>query len=77
MDSNRALYDTFVTRLKEASATSDLDSATARVVDTATVPVAPIKPKKALIVVLATFLAGLVGAGLVLLLEALNNTYAD
>ncbi len=75
VDSNRALYDTFVTRLKEASATSDLDSATARVVDTATVPVAPIKPKKALIVVLATFLAGLVGAGLVLLLEALNNTF--
>ena len=75
VESNRALYDTFVTRLKEASATSDLDSATARVVDTATVPVAPIKPKKALIVVLATFLAGLVGVGLVLLLEALNNTF--
>lgn len=75
VDSNRALYDTFVTRLKEASATSDLDSATARVVDSATVPVAPIKPKKALIVVLATFLAGLVGVGLVLLLEALNNTF--
>lgn len=75
VDSNRALYDTFVTRLKEASATSDLDSATARVVDTATVPVAPIKPQKVLIVVLATFLSGLVGVGLVLLLEALNNTF--
>lgn len=75
VDSNRALYDTFVTRLKEASATSDLDTATARIVDRATIPTTPVKPKKALIVVLATFLAGLVGVGLVLLLEALNNTF--
>ena len=75
VDSNRALYDTFLTRLKETAATSDLDSANARIVDRATVPSSPIKPKKALIVVLATFLAGLVGVGLVLLLEALNNTF--
>lgn len=75
MDSNRALYDTFLTRLKETAATSDLDSANARIVDRATVPTVPVKPKKALIVVLATFLAGLVGVGLVLLLEALNNTF--
>lgn len=75
VDSNRALYDTFLTRLKETAATSDLDSANARIVDKATVPTTPIKPKKALIVVLATFLAGLVGVGLVLLLEALNNTF--
>ncbi|NLZ79366.1 MAG: polysaccharide biosynthesis tyrosine autokinase, partial [Gammaproteobacteria bacterium] len=75
VDSNRALYDTFVTRLKEASATSDLDSATVRIVDRANIPTAPIKPKKALIVALATFLAALIGVGLVLLLEALNNTF--
>lgn len=75
VDTNRALYDTFLTRLKETAATSDLDSASARVVDPATVPTEPVKPKKALIVVLATFLAGLVGVGLVLLLEALNNTF--
>jgi capsular exopolysaccharide synthesis family protein len=77
VDSNRALYDTFVTRLKETAATSDLDStnANARIVDRATIPVAPIKPKKPLIVMLATFLAALVGVGLVLLLEALNNTF--
>lgn len=75
VDTNRALYDTFLTRLKETAATSDLDSANARIVDRATVPTVPVKPKKALIVVLATFLAGLVGVGLVLLLEALNNTF--
>lgn len=75
VDSNRALYDTFLTRLKETAATSDLDSASARIVDKATVPTEPIKPKKALIVIIATLLAGFVGVGLVLLLDALNNTF--
>ena len=75
VDSNRALYEIFLTRLKETAATSDLETVNARVVDTATVPTNPIKPKKALIVLLATFLAGLVGVGLTLLLEMLNNTF--
>ena len=75
VDTNRALYDTFLTRIKETTATSDLDTANARVVDKAVVPNVPVKPKKALIVLLATFLAGLVGVGLSLLLEMLNNTF--
>ena len=75
VDANRALYDTFLTRLRETAATSDLEMVNARVVDKATVPTAPIKPKKVLIVLLASFLAGLVGVGLSLLLEMLNNTF--
>ncbi len=75
VDSNRALYDTFMTRLKETAATSDLESANARVVDQAVVPSKPVKPRKALIVLIAALLAGFVGVGLTLLLEALNNTF--
>ena len=75
VDTNRSLYDTFLIRLKETAATSGLDTANARVVDKATVPKAPIKPKKALIVLLATFIAGLAGVGLALLQEMLNNTF--
>lgn len=75
VDSNRALYDIFLTRLKETAATSDLEAVNARVVDIATVPNSPIKPKKPLIVLLTTFLAALVGVGLSLLLEMLNNTF--
>jgi len=75
VDGHRALYDTFMTRLKETAATSDLDSANARVVDKAVVPTDPIKPKKSLIVVIAALLAGFVGVGLTLLLDALSNTF--
>lgn len=53
VDGNRALYDTFMTRLKETAATSDLETANARVVDKAVVPNEPIKPKKSLIVAIA------------------------
>lgn len=75
VDGNRALYDTFMTRLKETAATADLETANARVVDPATVPTEPVKPKKALIVAIAALLALFAGVGLTLLLDALNNTF--
>lgn len=75
VDSNRALYDTFMTRLKETAATADLDSVNARVVDAAVLPTIPVKPKKSLIVALAAILSLFAGIGLTLLLEALSNTF--
>jgi len=75
VETNRSLYDTFMTRLKETSATQDLETVNARVVDRAVVPNAPIKPKKSLIVALATLLALMLGIGLALLLDMLNNTF--
>lgn len=75
VDTNRALYDTFMNRLKETAATSDLETANARIVDEAIVPTEPVKPKKTLIVAIAGLLALFVGVGLSLLLEALNNTF--
>lgn len=75
VDTSRQLYDTFLVRLKETAATSDVDTANAIIVDQALVPNVPIKPQKALIVLLATFLAALVGVGLSLLQEMLNNTF--
>ena len=75
VDTNRALYDTFLNRLRETAATSDLETANARLVDRATVPAEAVKPKKALIVAIAGLLAGFIGVGLTLLLDALNNTF--
>ena len=75
VDANRALYDTFMNRLKETSATADLESANARVVDSAITPTGPVKPQKTRIVLIAILLAGMLGVGLTLLLEALSNTF--
>lgn len=75
VEANRALYETFRTRLKETTATADLETANARVVDMASVPSIPIKPKKSLIVAMAGLLALFAGIGITLLLDALNNTF--
>ncbi|PSL15779.1 capsular exopolysaccharide synthesis family protein [Marinobacterium halophilum] len=75
VDGNRSLYDTFMTRLKETSATSDFESVNARIVDPAVVPDEPVKPKKSLVVAIAGLLALMAGIGMVLLLEFLNNTF--
>ncbi|MBD9482582.1 polysaccharide biosynthesis tyrosine autokinase [Pseudomonas sp. PDM14] len=75
VDSNRVLYETFLTRLKETAATSDINSSNARVVDMAIAPGKPSKPRKTLIVAIAAVLAAIFGIGLTLLFEALNNTF--
>ncbi|WP_295456485.1 polysaccharide biosynthesis tyrosine autokinase [uncultured Thiodictyon sp.] len=73
VESNRTLYDTFMTRLKETSAVSDLQAANARIVDRAIVPKAPVRPKKGQIIAIAGLLALLAGIGLALLREQLDN----
>ena len=75
VDANRTLYDSFMTRLKETTARQGLETAAARIVDFARYPKYPIKPRKSLIVALASVLALLVGVGLALITEALNNTF--
>ncbi|MEX1663922.1 GumC family protein [Zhongshania arctica] len=77
VDTNRSLYNTFLGRLKETSATTDMETANARVVDPAAVPSKPIKPKKALIVMLSALLALMAGAGITLLADALGNTFSS
>jgi uncharacterized protein involved in exopolysaccharide biosynthesis/Mrp family chromosome partitioning ATPase len=75
VDSTRALYETFVTRLKETAATADMDSTKVRIVDPAIVPMEASKPRKTLIVGIVGLLAALVGVALALLFDSLSNTF--
>ena len=77
VETNRQLYDTFFTRFKETSETSGMQSANARVIDTAAVPTTPIKPKKNLMVAIALFFGLGLGVMLAFLKESLNNTIAN
>ncbi|KHA59177.1 ATPase [Vibrio variabilis] len=74
VDTNAKLYDLFLTRQKETTATSDFSAANARFSDYALAPQYPSKPNKKLIVVLA-FVASLGFATVMIIcLDAFNNT---
>jgi capsular exopolysaccharide synthesis family protein len=73
-EANKALYDGLMTKLKEVSISSALQSSNIRVVDPAMIPAYPSRPAKARNIALA-FIVGLVGGiGLALLREYLDNT---
>jgi capsular exopolysaccharide synthesis family protein len=69
VESDRALYQSIINRIKETSVTKDLKPSKVRVIQQASVPEKPIKPEK-----IRVILAGLVGALVlsVLLLFLLN-----
>lgn len=71
---NRQLYEAFFNRVSETSATGDLQTANARVVDPAIKPVIPVKPNKKLIVLLALVVSGMFGVALAFLLDILDST---
>lgn len=74
VDTNRQLYDMFFTRVREMNETDSFQAANAIVVDPAVPALEPSKPRRSLVVFLAT-LAGLVlGAVLALVREMLDNT---
>jgi succinoglycan biosynthesis transport protein ExoP len=61
VETNRNLYDTFFTRIKEANQTRQLETSNARVVDPAVVSSIPVKPNKKLTMALAFVLSLMLG----------------
>ena len=74
VETNRQLFETFMSRQKETEVAGDFDSAIARFTDRAITATEPIKPKRKFIVILS-FIAAL-GFGVVVafVMESLNDT---
>jgi succinoglycan biosynthesis transport protein ExoP len=78
VETNRQLYDLFLTRMKETTAgAGEAETPNARVVDPATVPSAAYKPRTERILTVAVLLALAAGVALAFLLEQLDNTLKD
>ncbi len=71
----RSIYEYFLGRLKETSVQQGIQQADSRILSMAVLPTDPSAPKKTRILALAGILGLLLGSGLVLLREFLNNTY--
>jgi succinoglycan biosynthesis transport protein ExoP len=74
VDTDQRLYDMFFNRAKETSETVGFQTAHARVVEKAVAPISPIKPDKRRTVMMAFLLSGLLGVGLSILRDFLDNT---
>ena len=74
VDTDRRLYEMFFNRARETSETIGFQSAHARVVERASPPIAPIKPDKKRIVMIAFLLSALLGMGLAILKDLLDST---
>ena len=72
---SRVLYESLLTRLQETNAQEDLQSAEARILTPADVPRSPVNTTQNRTLVLALVAGTLLGIGLVMLRERLNNTY--
>ncbi|TGD73109.1 polysaccharide biosynthesis tyrosine autokinase [Mangrovimicrobium sediminis] len=74
VDTNRQLYDIFLTRMKSVSETGGFEKPHARIVDRATVPARPVWPNQQRIIIGVFIAALLLGAGIAVLLDILDNT---
>lgn len=73
VDINQQLYNSFFTRLKETSEVEGFETANARVLDKATAPMEPAKPKKGLIVAAAFIVSLGFGIFVAIVLDFLNS----
>ncbi|MDD3581972.1 MAG: polysaccharide biosynthesis tyrosine autokinase [Desulfobacca sp.] len=75
VETNRALYDNLVKTLKETTATQNIPATNIKIVYPAAVPSTPVKPRKTRNTMLAALMGLVLGAGLALTLERLDNTF--
>ena len=74
VDSNQQLYDAMLQRTKLVSAAAALRTTNIRILDTATVPTAPYKPKPAVNAILGCFSGLLLGAAMIIARDRANHT---
>lgn len=74
VNTNRELYEVFFTRIKSVSQTGGFEKPHARIVDRAITPGSPFKPNKKRSLILALVLGLMLGSGIAILLDVLDNT---
>lgn len=68
------IYTMLITRLEEIKISEAMLTSDVYVIDSAYLPTAPIKPNKKMLILIAGFLAILVGVGLTMLIEVMDTT---
>jgi capsular exopolysaccharide synthesis family protein len=75
VEANRRLYETFLSRFKEADVADEYDVPSARIIDRAMVPSTPFKPNRKRMVLISIFIGIAIGTLIAFLREHLSNTF--
>ena len=73
-DSNQQLYEAVLKRLKETGVTGGLETNNVSVIEDATVPRVPVRPRRAVNLIVAVLVGLFVGAGAALVIEYFDTT---
>lgn len=71
---NQKMYDTFYTRIREVDEAEGMSTTNAHISEYAEAPLGPVKPKKALIVLLSLLLSLAGATALAILMESMNDS---
>jgi uncharacterized protein involved in exopolysaccharide biosynthesis len=74
VQTNQNLYDTLLSKVKEADITGNIDVSNIRITEGAVMPASPVKPRKKLNLILSMILGLMTGAGLAFLWEYLDRS---
>ena len=74
VESNKQIYDTLLTRMKETSLTSGLKTSNLKIIDRAEASFSPIKPKKKRNILLAIIVGLAMGTGMAFFLEYMDDS---
>lgn len=74
VETNRQLYNVLLAKIKEANITDEVTKTNLRLVQPASTPVKPVKPRKMLNLLLSLVLGSMTGVGLAFFLEYLDRT---
>lgn len=73
-DTHKKLYDTLFSKIKESNIEENLDVSNIRIAEDAVTPLAPVKPRKKLNLVLGAIIGLMVGVGFSFLLEYMDRS---
>ena len=74
VETNQKLYDTLLSKVKEANITGNIDASNIRITEQAVMPGSPVKPKKKKNLILSILFGLMTGAGLSFLWEYLDRS---
>lgn len=77
LSANQDIYASLMKRLMEMDLTEELVSSEVTLIEAATLPSRPVKPKKKIIIIMSLILGSVVGLGLVMSLHLFDDTYGS